>query len=53
MSSLKHIPRGIIYHKLGYDFKNIFRVLFAKLDDKKLIKNSKIHLQTITIVIFV
>lgn len=38
MSSLKHIPRGIIYHKLGYDFKNIFRVLFAKLDDKKLIK---------------
>ncbi len=38
MSSLKHIPRGIIYHKLSYDFINIFRVLFSKLNNENLIK---------------
>ncbi len=38
MPSLKHIPRGIIYHKLSYDFINIFRVLFSKLNNENLIK---------------
>ena len=38
MPSLKHIPRGIIYHKLSYDFINIFRVLFSKLNHENLIK---------------
>ncbi len=38
MPSLKYIPRGIIYHKLSYDFINIFRVLFSKLNNENLIK---------------
>lgn len=38
MSFLKYIPRGIIYHKLSYDFINIFRVLFSNLNNKILIK---------------
>ena len=38
MPSFKHIPRGIIYHKLSYDFINIFRVLFSKLNNENLIK---------------
>ncbi len=38
MSLTMYIPRGIIYHKLSYDFKNIFRVLFSNLNDENLIK---------------
>ena len=38
MSLYKYIPRGIIYHKLSYDFKNIFRVLYSKLNDENIIK---------------
>ena len=38
MSLHKYIPRGIIYHKLSYDFKNIFRVLYSKLNDENIIK---------------
>ena len=31
----KYIPRGIIYHNLSYDFLNIFKVLFSRLNDEK------------------
>ena len=29
----KYIPRGIIYHQLSYDFFNIFKVLFSRLNN--------------------
>ena len=31
----KYIPRGIIYHQLSFDFLNIFKVLFSRLNDEK------------------
>ncbi len=35
------IPRGVIYHSLAYDLKNIFRVIFANLKQEKLIEEYK------------
>ena len=31
----KYIPRGIIYHQLSFDFLNIFKVLFSRINDEK------------------
>ncbi len=30
----KYIPRGIIYHDLNFDFLNLFKVLFSRLDNE-------------------
>ena len=35
------IPRGVIYHSLAYDLKNIFRVIFANLKQEKLVEEYK------------